>query len=85
MESVEEMRAELVQKACSDDDFRARLLANPNGAIEEAMGVAVPQGFSVSVLEDTRNTFHLVLPPSERLTGEELASVSGGRDDNEPW
>ena len=70
------------QRAWEDDDFRDRLLADPNGAFAEEFGADVPPGFTVEVHEDTPNTAHLVLPPAGRLTEADLAGVVGGETGN---
>ena len=65
-------------KAAEDDDFRARLIADPKGAVSEEVGTAIPEGFDVAVHEESATTFHLVLPPSPHLTEADLALVAGG-------
>ena len=76
--SVAELRERLVTKATTDEAFRARLLADPNAAIEKELGLAIPPGFKVKVHEDLENTSHLVLPPAACLAEAELAQASGG-------
>ena len=58
------MRAEIIDKANGDDDFRARLIADPKGAIREALGVEIPESMAITVHQDTSTTVHLVLPPA---------------------
>lgn len=69
----------VVAKAWSDEGFKNRLLAEP-GVVLKENGVELAPGASIKVVEDTADTRHLVLPPrpSEELTDEELAGVSGG-------
>lgn len=78
MKTHEEMRSALVEKATQDQDFRARLLEEPNAAIEETLGITVPDAMSVKVLEDTATTAHLVLPPTAQLEVADLEAVAGG-------
>ena len=78
MKTAEELRQEIMEKARDDDAFRARLIAEPHGTIEETVGMALPKGLTIDVHEETPSAFHLVLPPSERLNDAELDMVSGG-------
>ena len=78
MQSVTEMKAHVMTKAAEDDEFRSRLIENPNAAISSEIGVDIPEEYNIVVLEDSGTTTHLVLPPSENLTEEELAKVAGG-------
>ena len=77
----EDIERELLSRAGSDEAFRARLLENPNEAVREALDINVPSSFKLNVYEEDANSFHLVLPPSDRLTESELASVAGGKPD----
>ena len=76
--SYAEMREKLVGKAAQDQDFRARLVADPKAAIEEALGMAVPETMSIKIHEDTATTAHLVLPPSAGLNEDELEAIAAG-------
>ena len=79
METAKDMRAKVVGKAGTDEGFRARLLADPKGAIGDELGVSLPAGLAVEVHEDDAVTRHLVLPPSSRLSEGDLQAVSGGQ------
>jgi hypothetical protein len=69
----------LINKACTDADFRLRLRADPKAAIRETFGVEVPPDVQIEVLEETPSKFYLVLPPqTDELTDEQLAAVAGG-------
>lgn len=78
MKTHEEMRSEILEKAKQDQDFRSRLLDDPNGAIETTLGITVPDTMSVRVHQDTATTAHLVLPPSAQLDAEDLELAAGG-------
>ena len=80
MTTATEMRDQILSKAADDNDFRARLVADPRAAISAEIGANIPDEFSLSVHEDSATTAHLVLPPSPELTDAELAQVSGGVD-----
>ena len=78
METRKELEARIVARASRDDDFRARLRSDPNGAIGQELGVAIPAALSIAVHEETATTAHLVLPPSERLNERDLQTVAAG-------
>ena len=79
MESASDMRTKVLGRAGRDAEFRARLLADPKGAIGDELGVNMPEGLNVKVHEDDAVTAHLVLPPLSRLNEGDLRAVSGGR------
>lgn len=77
--TMSELRAHLIEKASTDEAFRARLFADPNAAIEEELNLKVPPGFTIEVHEDVADTSHLVLPPLARVREAELEKASAGR------
>ncbi|MDQ1256680.1 MAG: hypothetical protein QG656_1279 [Candidatus Hydrogenedentes bacterium] len=52
----------IVAKAWADEDYKARLLADPAAVLAEE-GVAIPEGVALTVVENTPTHMHLVLPP----------------------
>ena len=78
MTTATEMKTQILSKAAEDDDFRARLIADPKAAIASETGQAIPDGFDIVIHEDGASTAHLVLPPSPRLTEAEMEKVAGG-------
>ena len=78
MKTAREMQSRIIARATEDEAFRAKLLADPKRAIEEELDLAVPEGFTVEVHEESGTTAHLVLPPPARLSEGELAAVAGG-------
>ncbi len=64
---------QIVATAWADEEFKARLLANPRAVLAE-YGIDVPEGIELTVVEDTEAVHHLVLPPSPAgdLVDEEL-------------
>ncbi|MXY78540.1 MAG: NHLP leader peptide family natural product precursor [Chloroflexi bacterium] len=78
--TISEMKAHLVAKADASEDFRTRLVADPRSVISAEFGISIPEGFAVHVHEDGATTAHMVLPMSDRLTEDELATVAAGVD-----
>jgi len=68
-------------RAWSDPAYKAKLLREPHAALAEA-GVKVPAGTRVTVVEDTADTRHFVLPVAPanagELSAEELEKIAGG-------
>ena len=69
---------QLLSRAGEDPAFRQRLLAEPEATLKEEYGFAVPNGMRLKVIEDSKTTAHLVLPPNPQLTMDEMRAVSGG-------
>ena len=69
---------QLIAKCWADDAFKQRLLADPAGTLA-AEGMAVPEGMTLRVVEDTAQAVTLVIParPTE-LTDEALVGAAGG-------
>ena len=73
-----EMQNRVIARASEDNEFRARLVADPRTTIHELTGTPIPDAFTVEVHEESATSFHLVLPPDSRLTEEEMSQVFAG-------
>ncbi len=71
---------QVIARAWSDADFKARLLADPAETLR-AEGIEVPAGVKVRAVENTDEQFYLVIPqkPGD-LSEEQLSNVAGGFD-----
>ena len=73
--------ARAIARAWTNADFKAKLLTDPHAALAE-VGVEVPPGTTLKVIENTADTQHLVLPVAPDNAGElsieELEKVAGG-------
>lgn len=78
METVAEMKDHVMTKAAEDNEFRARLMENPNSVISSEIGIEIPDEYKIEVHEDNATTTHLVLPPSANLSDEDLEKAAGG-------
>ncbi len=80
-----EIESQLIEKATTDPAFRLHLLDDPKAAIADLLGVTLPPGMTVTVLEEQPGHHILVLPPAQPepdalpLDDLELALVGGGR------
>ncbi len=80
----EQFEVMVVAKAAEDEVFRAKLIASPKAAIEEAFGKALPAGLSISVVQETTDSMVLVLPDfamlaaNDELSDEQVKMVAAG-------
>lgn len=71
-----------VARAWSDASYKDQLLNDPRAALASA-GIDIPSGVEISILEDSADKKHLVLPspPAEGEIGDDrLADASGGNN-----
>jgi hypothetical protein len=70
----------MMAKAWRDQAFKEALLANPVAAVK-AEGIDVPEGMTLTVVENIDNHFHLVLPPAPtvELSDDGLEAVAASK------
>ncbi len=75
-----EALAAITQRITDDPAYRQQLLDDPRAAVGEALGVTIPDGVRITVVEDSLTQGHLVLPAAEgaELTDADLEVVAGG-------
>ena len=78
MQSEAQVKAHIAMKAAEDDDFRARLVADPRAAVEQETGLRFPEGYRIHVHEESATDGHMVLPPKPELSVEQLERITGG-------
>lgn len=79
MSKPSEIRARIADKAGADEEFRARLISDPRGVIEQEFGVTIPDGIEIQVHEDSAEVAHVLLPPSPKLSETQLSQLAGGK------
>ncbi|CAM4369965.1 NHLP leader peptide family RiPP precursor [Paenibacillus phoenicis] len=57
------LQTQVVEKAWQDPSFKAKLLADPKAAIQEALGVVLPDHIKIKAVEESTDEFYVVLPP----------------------
>jgi hypothetical protein len=62
----------------TDDEFRARLVADPRAALEAETGLRFPPDYRLHVHEESATDAHLVLPPKPELSRDQLDRIAGG-------
>jgi hypothetical protein len=80
--TAEELLAQaqrVVAKAWADEAFKAALIADPRATLAQE-GIALPEGLTLKVVENTADTLHVILPPppSAALSDEAVGAVAGG-------
>ena len=69
---------QVVAKSWQDEAFKKRLLANPAAVMKE-VGMAVPPGVTIKVMENTSTVCYLTLPAKpDKLSEADLERVAGG-------
>jgi hypothetical protein len=83
-EEFQKAYGKVVAKAWADEDFKAKLVADPKTVLKEN-GLAIPDDVEYRIVENTDKIVHLILPlkPTEQLSEEDLEHVAGGNDGEE--
>ena len=70
---------EVMARAFTDEEFKARLLADPKGVLQSE-GIVVPEGLEIRAVQNTESVVYLPIPsrPTDELSDEALEQVSGG-------
>ncbi|BAI74510.1 nitrile hydratase (plasmid) [Azospirillum sp. B510] len=83
--SRRELEAKIVARAWSDEDFKAKFLADPKAMFEEHLGTKLPETLVMTAHEETADALHFVIPAKpqidlDELSDEDLEKVAGGVD-----
>lgn len=75
--------ARIVSKALSDETFKQALMSDPRAVISREMGVDLPRDLKINVVQETPDTYYVVLPHltsgGAELSDTELEAVAGGK------
>ena len=78
--------AKTIARAWTDETFKNKLVSDPHAALAEH-GVAVPEGKTVNVVENTDDMVHIVLPvkpaDADEVSADELEKIAAA--EWEPW
>ncbi len=76
-EKINQVYAEVKEKAEKDPAFREKLCKDPVKTVEELSGIAIPEGYSIQVIEKG-DSIEAVFTDGGLLSDEELDKVAGG-------
>ena len=74
-----ELQRRIVDRAQADPAFRARLLEAPRDALAEELGVELPPGLEVVVVEERPDRMAIVLPVGLQGLGPDAVWAMTGR------
>lgn len=78
-----ELEQQIIERASRDAQFRKDFTSNPRQTVERELGVSIPEGISITVVEETPAKVYVVLPPAPVQAGQEISdadleAVAGG-------
>jgi len=79
-----EIERRLIERSLQDESFHQELLADPKAALEQELGIRLPEDVQVRAVEETADTIYLVLPSASpsgeggELSDRQLEAVAGG-------
>ncbi len=74
----------VIARSIEDNAFKQELVSQPNAVIERELGITLPEGTEIRILEPEDNIRYLVLPmqpdslEGDELSEEQLEAVAGG-------
>lgn len=76
-EEFQKAYGKLVAKAWADEEFKAKLLADPMAVFKEN-DITIPAGLEVKIVENTDKIAHMILPPAPagELKDEQLKAAN---------
>jgi hypothetical protein len=78
-----QLQAALIRKCADDAEFRSKVLENPKGMLEQALGQKLPENVAISIHQEDLHTLHFSVPPilnsaQHDLSDDQLEQVAGG-------
>jgi hypothetical protein len=73
------LKKKIFEKAAIDPKFRSALLKDAKGTLSKEFGLKLPADHKITFHESEQKDVHVVLPPANNLSDDELAAVAGGR------
>jgi hypothetical protein len=72
----------IVEQAQTNPKYNAMLKSDPRGLLEKQLGTAIPKSVNIKVLEETADTYYIVIPAFAKegaeLSDSDLEKVAGG-------
>ena len=82
MSELNDLSLKIQKLSATDEEFRKELLSNPKEVIEKAAGRALPEGFSIKIIEQDPDYTATILLPNfvgNSLGDDALEGVAGGK------
>lgn len=77
-----ELLDKIVEQAQTNPEYYDELMKDPRSLMERQLGTAIPQNINIKVLEETPDTYYIVLPYAAKegaeLSDADLEKVAGG-------
>lgn len=67
--SEQDLKQQIIEKAWSDEAFKAQLLADPKAALKDAFGLDIPADVEIVIVEETATKVGLVIPQHPSTAG----------------
>jgi hypothetical protein len=74
-----ELEGRIVRRALADAEFRERLLADPRAAVEQELGIELPQRLEITVVQERPDALCIVLPVDLSGMGRDAVWAMTGR------
>jgi hypothetical protein len=72
----------IVEQARKNPKYYQQLMADPRGLMEKQLGTAIPKSVNIKVLEESSDTYYIVVPAIAKegaeLSDSDLEKVAGG-------
>jgi Nitrile hydratase, alpha chain len=72
----------IVEQARKNPKYHQQLMADPRGLMEKQLGTSIPRNVNIKVLEESSDTYYIVVPAFAKegaeLTDSDLEKVAGG-------
>ena len=74
------LKRKIIERAMEDEAFRKQLVDNPGKAIQDILGVSVPDSIEIVVLEETADKVYLILPRMRKktLSSDDMEKIAAG-------
>ena len=77
--SRKDLEQQIIERAMKDESFRNKLKENPKSAVEETLGIKLPDNVNININMESTKDIHITIPHvSQELSQDELSGVSGG-------
>jgi hypothetical protein len=77
-----ELLDKIAEQAQGNPEYYAQLMKNPRSLMERQLGTAIPGNVNIKVLEESADTYYIVLPYAPKdgaeLSDADLEKVAGG-------